>query len=572
MRKRGLLVALVVLGLGLVAAPAIFQMWSRAPKGAVMLDEFRPYMTERKIASFQDYMRQIDAAVEETDEHLRPYVAENAGIDDAEFATRFAEFDDFTEEWPAIDADMSDMLVRVRASVDNYEAVDALPPFDLFPWFFVVPGALIASLAGFKLWRPQSGATSLWVLVALGIGLIAAPFVFQMFSRAPKGAEMMDEFTTIETRPRVQTMQGYFSSMAIGEGSIRLGIIPALHDEAGLTDEQIAEQFPAVSELHDNWITIINEMTPMIGAMSDNVDNYEAIKALPPFTLFPFFFVLPGVIVAALAGLALRRERPRPHDRAAAEPVREHAFDAAEQRGAPVMTGRHRLRAAAGMLALVFIVASTAAVAGAASAQSTKPRKLVGTFELTPGTCDASGAASGSYFRMVLVGGTVDNGPFFANPDSTCADKTYIPAAPGTDGGLITGRYQRQPDPAFDGTGNSLAAGIIEPQAFTAIDFSVSTNPTEPQTGDKVPKPTIRVKRKKLTGDLRAVTASWNNEDFSQGSPKPDGSRPGLTTRVTGTYDARSGEFTLEWASQIVGGPFNDFTGIWHWEGTFEKK
>ena len=48
-------------------------------------------------------------------------------------------------------------------------------------------------------------------------------------------------------------------------------------------------------------------MTPMIGAMSDNVDNYQAISGLPAFGLFPWFFVLPGLIIAALALLPLRR-------------------------------------------------------------------------------------------------------------------------------------------------------------------------------------------------------------------------------------------------------------------------
>ncbi len=42
------------------------------------------------------------------------------------------------------------------------------------------------------------------------------------------------------------------------------------------------------------------------------------------------------------------------------------------------------------------------------------------------------------------------------------------------------------------------------------------------------------------------------------------------TSPVTGAYDAETGAFVLEWSSQIVGGPFNDFTGVWPLEGTFE--
>jgi len=29
--------------------------------------------------------------------------------------------------------------------------------------------------------------------------------------------------------------------------------------------------------------------------MADNLDNYEGIAALPPFGLFPWFFVIPGI-------------------------------------------------------------------------------------------------------------------------------------------------------------------------------------------------------------------------------------------------------------------------------------
>jgi hypothetical protein len=42
-------------------------------------------------------------------------------------------------------------------------------------------------------------------------------------------------------------------------------------------------------------------MTPMIAAMSDSVPRYQAIRSLPPFTLFPWFFLIPGVLIAGLA-------------------------------------------------------------------------------------------------------------------------------------------------------------------------------------------------------------------------------------------------------------------------------
>jgi hypothetical protein len=192
---------------------------------------------------------------------------------------------------------------------------------------------------------------------------------------------------------------------------------------------------------------------------------------------------------------------------------------------------------------------------------------LVGTFRLAPGSC--SGGASGSYFRMILPTGD-QQGPWIDNADSTCAsDHTYTLLAPGSDGGLVTGSLQPAPSPGFDGNGNSLAARIVRPVKFFGVEFAASTNAKDLQSGAATPAPTVQVDGGRLTADLSSFDATWNKQAFNQGSPKPDGSRPGNTTPAKGTYDATSGRFTLEWTSQIVGGPFNNFTGQWHLTGTF---
>lgn len=203
---------------------------------------------------------------------------------------------------------------------------------------------------------------------------------------------------------------------------------------------------------------------------------------------------------------------------------------------------------------------------GATSAKSTAARPLVGTFRVTAGSC-ASGI-TGSYFRMIQPGGS-SAGPFVSNSDSPCGNKSYTALRPGSDGGLVTGAYQPQPEPPFDSSGNGRSARITAPQRFYGVDFATATNPTDPQTGAKVPQPEIHVDGTKLTGDVRAFAAAWNNQHFNQGAPKPDGSTPGTTARPAGTIDRETGAFTLEWTSLIQGGPFNNFTGLWHLEGTF---
>jgi hypothetical protein len=214
-------------------------------------------------------------------------------------------------------------------------------------------------------------------------------------------------------------------------------------------------------------------------------------------------------------------------------------------------------------------LASTAAAPGQAGAASSR-HALVGTFKLQAGACLGE-AVSGTYFRMIFPNGSVANGKFFENPDSTCPNKTYTLANPGTQGGLVTGHYQPNPAPAFNAQGGALADSIVQPQSFTGIDFSIATNKKDPQTGVSAPTPSISDDNGKLSGQIKAWSAAWNKLYFNQGSPKPNGSHPGLTQPLAGTYNAKTGAFVITWTSQVVGGPFNGFTGYWHLAGTFSS-
>jgi hypothetical protein len=183
--------------------------------------------------------------------------------------------------------------------------------------------------------------------------------------------------------------------------------------------------------------------------------------------------------------------------------------------------------------------------------------ELVGTFSIDDAVCDGPDV-TGSYFRMLQPGGSLTDGPFIPNADSACVDTTYSGLTAGTDGGLVTGAYQAAPDPAFDAAGNGLADAIFAPVPFFAVAFAGATDSAEAM-------PMLTATDGVLTGDLSAFTAYYGNASFNQGAPKPDGSGEA----PIGTIDPETGAYVLDWTSQIVGGSFNDFTGVWHLEGTF---
>jgi hypothetical protein len=194
------------------------------------------------------------------------------------------------------------------------------------------------------------------------------------------------------------------------------------------------------------------------------------------------------------------------------------------------------------------------------------PRQLIGTLKLTAGAAPVNGSPTGTYFEMLTSSGAP-----LGNLSSPAPNKNYTPLSPGTDGGLRTDAYQPAPSPAFAGgtSGGALASRIIAPVPFYGVNFSVATGRTDPQLGTQDPLPAITARGGVLTGQISAWVAQWNGQSFNQGTPKPDGTLPAPTTKLSGTYDPTTNAFVLVWKSRIVGGPFNGFTGLWHLQGTF---
>jgi hypothetical protein len=298
--RRGLIIGALVVGVGMMLAPVAFQMFTRAPSGASMINDFRPYMSVEQIELFQGYMEEIGDAVTETEDVLIADLSAAGSVDEATFATDYVLVASFLDQWPAIDEDMSDMLATMDTNRGNYAAVDALPSFDLFPWFFVIPGLLVAITATVVLVRDRKGHSvniGRWIIVGLGVAILLAPVAFQMFSRAPDGGDMINDFRSMMTREQVEDVQGYFITLGTGEGQLRTALVPLADDP---------DSYVAITRFNDDWPTITGDFAPMIGTMSDNVDNFADVDALPPFPLFPWFFVIPGALIAGFGFFAGR--------------------------------------------------------------------------------------------------------------------------------------------------------------------------------------------------------------------------------------------------------------------------
>ena len=301
------LFAVGAVGAALLLFPLATGMFAKAPKGAAMVSAFAPYMQQQRLDGYRHDFNQVKDYAEEL--QTKAPAALLPGVTDAEqrrkeFLERSPEAALFLAQWPAVNKTLGGMLGTIQANRGNYDAVAALPSFRLFPWFFLIPGLLLMALALggllFARRRPRSWVPLRRAAIAIGVGLCLAPIVFQMFTRAPQGAAMVSAFKTVETRKLVQEVQGDFGTIAVGQGAIAAELYPAL-EARGLSAKEIVKRLPATDNLNQHWIEILNDLTPMIGVMSDNVVNYQAVVAMPPFGIFPWLFVLAGLTALAFA-------------------------------------------------------------------------------------------------------------------------------------------------------------------------------------------------------------------------------------------------------------------------------
>jgi len=316
-RARGALApfATATVGLALIAVPFATGMWERAPKGEAMIAAFAPHMTAAKVTGYERDLRQLNGGIVEAGTRgpatlyprLEPAAAQRRFVKDGPMLAGFR------ETWPTTYRGLRGVVEPIAAHRQGFEALAALPRFGLFPWFFVVPGALLLLLGAVALAFPRTWRLARWGALAVGLGLLLAPSAFSLWDRAPQGAALVEAFRPIEQRGAVVRVQNGFGQVAIAQGALAGELVPALQKH-GLTDAQIDERFPAVRTLVARWIPILNGLTPVIGVMSDNVARFQAVAALPSFTVFPWLFVVPGLLAVLVVLIstfrAARRRRP----------------------------------------------------------------------------------------------------------------------------------------------------------------------------------------------------------------------------------------------------------------------
>lgn len=158
-----------------------------------------------------------------------------------------------------------------------------------------------------------------WLVLAVGVGMMAAPEAFDMWVRAPRGAQMIGGFASIMTAKNVPIIAGYGRTVLGGFGDAALAIQSAAahFGHRALTYGQ-ATAFIA-SRRYLSGLAYMDRNLPVLGppfstllsVLYKDQPAFAGMHGLPSFTLFPLFFVVPGLLIAGAAALFLHRDGHR---------------------------------------------------------------------------------------------------------------------------------------------------------------------------------------------------------------------------------------------------------------------
>jgi hypothetical protein len=176
-----------------------------------------------------------------------------------------------------------------------------------------------------------------WAVLVVGVALIVTPFAIGLPGKSAAGNRMMNDFRPIMAADQVQKTADYYNNVFTPLGAITpvfsdanaakfQGYMQGMASAGVQLPPAAAKDFTGLITMMKQAVPVAQQVPaglahykPLVTAMQGNVDNFDQLDALPAFTLFTWFFVIPGILLVLLAGAglwsegALRVHVHRPH-------------------------------------------------------------------------------------------------------------------------------------------------------------------------------------------------------------------------------------------------------------------
>ena len=253
-----------------------------------------------------------------------PQLQQALGMSDAQFKQYVAQempgVAKFDAQAPGVVALVGPVIGKMQAVRADYTKASDIPvswlPLTSAPWLFLGIGALLIGVGAFALWRPGTLASVALLLVGLGIAI--APLVIGIPGKVD-AAVRVTEIGRIGLAPAT-------GQKAVGATALFDGMAADVHDtlepaiDQKLGAGQFAQQFPTLAKWVDSWQSSTSAKSHELSDSQVAFASTFASADKIPLEPIPWMFIVPGFLLAILAGITLLPAR-REAEAAADAPV-----------------------------------------------------------------------------------------------------------------------------------------------------------------------------------------------------------------------------------------------------------
>ncbi len=170
MNRKALWWGVLVIGIALIVAPLAMGLPGKAAAGERMMGDFQPIMAPDQVQQTADYYFNVFTPLGQitpvfTNANATKFQNYLQGMQTAGIKIPPAAAKDFTglvgmmkqaapiaTQVPAGLAHYKPLVTTMQGNVNDFKQINSLPSFNLFAWFFIVPGVLLVLLSGAGLW------------------------------------------------------------------------------------------------------------------------------------------------------------------------------------------------------------------------------------------------------------------------------------------------------------------------------------------------------------------------------------------------------------------------------------
>jgi len=291
-RPKAPAIALLALGVALTFGPIVGGLFSKVASGKQMIDQFAPHMEPDARARYGTDLQTLRRAATAVDTIYAEQAVPRG---------RFPGLDVYRDRANAINAHATSLLDRVNRTEPDYRRIANIGGFDRIPFLIVLYG-IVLIYAGCVLLGGSGGRAraAVGLIVVASVALAAYPFVSDLHGGTKAGQRMLHGFAPMMTHAEVRQLQGDFVVLVTADGELDTGFraVP-----------QTGQAAADVTALINGWPGISSDLASLVGAVNDNIQNFNALDDLDSLMrhagtsgLASFAWLLVGL---ALAGAAL---------------------------------------------------------------------------------------------------------------------------------------------------------------------------------------------------------------------------------------------------------------------------